>query len=340
MVGRRSWGLVGLLAVACSFGSSQAGAAGDEGSGTSTDPTAPTSSDDPTSTSQGSATGSGTSQGTTSLGPTSEASTANDKTTDPDTSSESTSGDTSETGEPGTLVDDGLIGRYFLDEAPEGTDPPSALDSSGNELHMPITYNADVVRYVTVGGNRGLEWTMRGAVGGPSISAGGPITDAYNGAQQATLEVVVDAQDVVNTGSRFMHIGVDENSDLSMVSGSLDRVELRTFGAVGVARWPHDLPGSGRVVLTIVVDTTQAEGSDRSRLYVDGIQVAPMGPVNISQNQTMSIEGGARFFLGNRGESNDRSFQGILYYAALYSVALSEADVQTNAARLGRSDDS
>jgi hypothetical protein len=45
------------------------------------------------------------------------------------------------------------------------------------------------------------------------------------------------------------------------------------------------------------------------------------------------------FTLGNRGVDVDRSFGGVLYYAAIYDLGMPESDIAVNAGLLAADDD-
>jgi hypothetical protein len=109
-----------------------------------------------------------------------------------------------------------------------------------------------------------------------------------------------------------------------------------------VAEWSVDLLSLGRVVAHIVLDTTLATATERVRLYVNGSDQGAPGVLSnppLLNAETELIAPTDSYALGNR-TIGGRSFQGTLYYCAMYSTALTPAEVQQNAAVLMMDDDS
>jgi hypothetical protein len=104
--------------------------------------------------------------------------------------------------------------------------------------------------------------------------------------------------------------------------------------------WTTDIATRGRVVLQYVFDSQQDLVDDRIRLYIDGVRVssAPMFHVPLAQGQTLDIAADESLCIGNR-EIGDRSPRGAIGYGAIYSAALTDAELAGNAARLLASDD-
>ncbi|MGC1951708.1 MAG: hypothetical protein WA970_03875, partial [Gammaproteobacteria bacterium] len=60
----------------------------------------------------------------------------------------------------GSMVDTGLVTRYYIDEASSGTSPTQVSDSSPNAYHLTnVDYGSGNMAYTEVSGNRGLEST-------------------------------------------------------------------------------------------------------------------------------------------------------------------------------------
>ncbi|PCC70150.1 hypothetical protein SAMN02745121_03529 [Nannocystis exedens] len=285
--------------------------------------------------------------------------TTGDPTTDATTTTSSTSSTTeasTTTGDettgppPPMLVDDDLLVRYFLDEAGSGQGPTHALDAAPDPLDLPLVYDMGAMNpvYAEQGGHRGLRWPMAGLHGRATL----PVADTkvQTGLQNrtaATLEVVVDIDAVTLFGSRLLHVGRSlEQGYFTLRSTDIDRLEFYWKGNTLAGVWPVDWAGLGRVVVHVVVDTGQPEPIHRVRLYLDGAAVVDgndIGLVHPNQNEAIAIPTDPNiplyFALGNRGADGDRSFQGTLHYAAIYATALSEPQLQQNAAILAGTDD-
>jgi hypothetical protein len=91
----------------------------------------------------------------------------------------------------------------------------------------------------------------------------------------------------------------------------------------------------------LVLDTTQTDRDDRSELYLDGVLIEKSTTTGPPQNVTIDLQTGRHFVLGNRevGDQSDRSFEGELYYAALYDVPLDEQTIDQHVGVLLASDD-
>ena len=105
-------------------------------------------------------------------------------------------------GSPGpTLVGDGLLGRYFIDEEFEG-EPDTLLDSAGDrDLNVIAAGN---LQYTRQDGHRGVQWAME-ATGGRAEDIG--LADALHQTTTATVEVVMAIPGGSSGPPRIVHIG-------------------------------------------------------------------------------------------------------------------------------------
>ena len=260
-----------------------------------------------------------------------------DATTSAGTSPQDTTSASGSTAGPIALVDDGLLGRYYLDEAAIGTAPTEVVDHAPDPLPLPISYAGDQMAYDEVGRNRGLRWRQAELDAGAGRRVVGTKLEQIDGAPQATIEVVVDVEAVTNHGSRFCHFGRGEaGGDFSMRAEEMDRVRVWVNDRESEV-WPTDL-GVGRRVLTAVYDPALADPSDQLRLYVDGSEVVPESESPQHLGRAIALRDQAVLALGNR-PAGARSFAGVLYYAAVYTHALTPEQVANNAELLLVSDD-
>lgn len=352
---RHGWAVAWLLgSSACTFGS-VGGSGTVDINGTSSD-----GSGQGPATGGGDATGTATasSQGNTTGGPmvTGTDSTGNpvaDSTGDPTTSGMTTTGepgtttgdttgdDSSSGGPPAVMSDNGLIARYYLDEATSGEGPRSAADSAPDPIPLTMNYNSGQPEWTGPAADQtGLVWTMHSSTG---YAAFGDVDQTkFEDAMEtpgleSTIEVVVQIDDVgiADEPSRVFWIGDNQDTGtLALLAGQFGlglgyEDSLRTT-------WP--MPAAGRHVIHLVVDVMAADGS-RTRLFVDGVEVAPGGLDEMNQGDALSVTNGEHVHIGNT-LSEGRSIEGIIFYAGLYNAALTEPEIAGNAAVLLASDDS
>jgi hypothetical protein len=261
------------------------------------------------------------------------------------TASASASASVGSGGSTGSLVDRDLLVRYYLDEAESGQGPAEALDAAPNPLPLMLTY-VPGMSYASVGGHRGLSWNAIELDGRASAAiATTKIESGLAGQGAATIETVVELSAVSLFNSRISHIGTDnESGRFSLSAGETGTANFfwMPTGApepVLAARYPVDFPALGRVVLHLVLYASQADAADRARMFVDGVEVAAVASTPPLTTETIVLAATNHFALGNR-EIGMRSFVGVLYYSAMYTAALTDMEVQNNAAVLVASDDS
>ena len=354
---RHGWAVAWLLGIgACTFGST-GGSATVDINGTSSDGSA-----DGAVTSGGNDATAGTvtaaSEGMTTGGPmsateTSADSTGNpvaDSTGDPSTSGP-TSGDPSTTGDSSgsdgssggmaaVLSDTGLIARYYLDEASSGAGPTEALDSAPDPIPLTLNYSSGEPTWAGPAvGQTGLQWSaasLNGYAGFGDVDQT-KFEDAMESPGIAsTMEVVARLDNVGGAGapSRVFWIGDNQDSGaLALLAGDFG-IGLSYEDTVRTT-WP--LPPAGRHVLHLVVETMAADGS-RARLYVDGVEATPSNVNEMAQNDVLSVTNGEQVHIGNT-LTQGRSIEGIIFYAGLYNVAMSEPDIVNNAMVLLANDD-
>jgi hypothetical protein len=238
----------------------------------------------------------------------------------------------------GPLVDRGLLTRYFIDEADAGQAPLALQDAAPNPLPLPMIYVPELT-FATDGVNRGLECTAAGLSGRASIAVDGTKLVTLHGSKTGTIEVVIDIDDVTGFNSRISHIGYEsESGRFSLTTSSLSRLRLWLKGYDLAGDWPVPLDTLGRVVVHAVLDTSLPDPEDRTRLFVNASPVARIGGTPPDLDEVIDLATGRHHVLANR-EIGERSFQGRLYYAAMYTTALTEDEVLENTAILINDDD-
>lgn len=324
-----TWGLV----VSCGFDAQGLGNGGSDGSGGATVPT--TTSGGSSATGAGpTASGGVTSGSTGGADPTGAATTSG-------TTSEGTS--SSSGGSDAVLVDRGVLVRYYLDESDREQRVTEVIDATLDPLNLPLVYSSDPLQpvFFEQGGNRGLEWQAELSDGSAQASIDmTKVEDALEGATEGTIEVVadVDMLGMGNDTSRFVAVGNNtEQGDFALVAtvdgGFLFRVNDST-----VLEWQMDIASMGRFVVHAVLDTSLGRGTDRARLYLDGVLVEPTSGSGPDPDEVISVENMDDLIIGNVSNEG-RSPDGRIYYAAMYQVALTAEEVATNAAVLAADDD-
>ena len=168
---------------------------------------------------------------------------------------------------------------------------------------------------------------------------GTKIQTTLDGATAATIEVVL-AVDALNASmSRIFHIGDgSESGYLTLSSPGVNTLNFYTLGATLRGQWDPGFDGT-RAVFHLVYDSSEPTAGDRVRLYKNGVLLAKTGGADPPLNEALSVPNGKYFAISNR-ELCCRSFDGALYYAAIYDGALTASEVSTNQAALLILDDS
>ena len=342
MAMRRIGILLGCLLVACSFDSASngAGSVSDAGGTTSTAETG-----EPQGTTAGSVTASGSTSpttGSTSMDPTTETSSTTtgeatngeESTTTGDAQSSSTT-----TGEPqGPLSDDGLVARYYLDEAAMGTAPTLAFDAAEEPLDLTLDYADGTMRYVEEFGHRGLAFDDAGQDDGARVPIAGTKLAGIEGATTLTIEVVLRLDDAVTSGSRIVHIGQTDSGVATLSARNPDELQVAWNGRV-VRRWDYSPYSGSAHVVHVVVDTATVNEASQFRLLVDGVELPPADIVDsiLTGEPASALQAASILGLGNRNQ--DRAMQGVLFYAAIYGIALGDEVVATHVSALQDDDD-
>jgi hypothetical protein len=234
------------------------------------------------------------------------------------------------------LVDDGLVTRYFVDEAAQGSEPAALLDRGEPALDLPVEY-AGIAEFVELSGNRGLLFSEISADARASVEASGSkIEDALADSTTGTIEMVVDIADARTFGSCLSHVG--ESSGSGLFSVRAHGTSALSFRLNNSAVAFYEVDFSGRSVLHLVFDS-RASRADRARLFVNGERIEPSETPDISDGERIRLpEQSFYYSIGNR-ESGDRGVHGTFFYTALYSTALDEDSIVNNTAVLGAADD-
>lgn len=234
------------------------------------------------------------------------------------------------------LGDDGLLVRYFLDEAPAGSGPAFALDSAEDPLNLPLEYLESVMHYVSDGGRRGLAFDEAGRDDAARGPIGATKVETLEGTYELTIEVLVRVDAAVGGGSRIVHVGRNNASALALAATGPDELEARWNG-VAVRRWDISAYQGASHVMHLVADTAALNPASRFRLLIDGVELNPAVAATLPEDAPLVIEDDSILALGNRQQ--DRTFRGVLFYAAIYDYAILDDTIAEHVGALQRSDD-
>ena len=246
------------------------------------------------------------------------------------------------------LNDDGLIVRYFLDEAPSGRDPVNVLDHAQEPLlNLNLTYgtggSGGWLEYGTEPEGRGLVWPRLSLPGRAATSlTGSKLLSTLSGTATSTLELVMRADELNALASTFVRMygqggaaGGPTTFGLALTSQQTGRLRFHVNGVV-VGAWNLGL--TPRKVIHVVINTELEEPSERVQLYDNGLKVANTSATPPAMSQVLDFGTGATLILGNSNTA-DQNFVGVLSYAAVYETAMPKAQVAHNAAILLVDDD-
>ena len=236
-------------------------------------------------------------------------------------------------GEPAVgISDDGLLARYFMDEAGDGVSPTQLIDVTGSG-NLTIDYST-TVSWTNVDGNRGLVWVGPGRTGrafAPILDTG--VRQLANGTQ-LTIELVVAISDLLDTCSRVVHIGGGgAESGTASLCATPNEVQVRHNDTI--RNFAVSLSNVGRTVVHMVVDV-EALADDRAFLYVDA-KVPVRAIPRLEPTPFFGFDDNDIIAIGNRVD--DRSVRGRIHYVAIYEQAFSPERVAQHHAALVLGDD-
>jgi len=242
---------------------------------------------------------------------------------------------------PDALTEQGLIVRYYLDEAADGQGPNTARDAAPEPLlPLDIQYSDASPYYVTEDGHRGLRFEALGSQGKVITAINDVKVDvALEGQTEATMELVTQVEEAEATnGSRLLWLGTNnEAGRLSLSARTTNELHFRwQLDSQEVGLWTADL--TERAVLHVVLDTTRNVSRERVRLFRDGVEITNTSNEVPEQGEVIALGADKFLALGN-SEAGSRNLVGNIYYAALYDRALTSPEIAIHTAILSESDD-
>lgn len=245
--------------------------------------------------------------------------------------------DTSTTADPPALSDDGVIARFFLDEADMGTGPMAALDAIPVPAPFPLELQYDgTMHYTNSLGRLGLAFGDAGADDVARSSTLGTKMHGGDGSSTLTYELVLGFAAGVGAGSHIVHFG-NNGRGAATLAGDNDGELWFSWNNDLVRRWDYAPFLGAPHVVHLIVDTTVAGASSRFRLLVDGAELTPEIAQAVEMDEPLQLPDDAFFALGNRHQ--DRAIQGVISYAAVYGIAMDDDTVAEHVSLLFDSDD-
>ena len=233
-----------------------------------------------------------------------------------------------------------LLARYWMEEASSGQGPTQLLDDQASPFNLPITYDGANYSYTAPATGRGWTSTTTNNQGrATALVNGTKIQTTLDGATAATLEIVVAIDALNSNWSRLIHIGDgSESGYLTLSSPNTGQLDFNSHGATLRGTWNPGFDGT-RAVFHLVYDSSEPTAGDRVRLYKNGTLLTRTAGTDPTLNETLSVPNGKYFPIANR-EVCCRSFDGAIYYAAVYDGALSASEASSKSTALLALDDS
>ena len=233
-----------------------------------------------------------------------------------------------------------MVVRYYLDEAVDGTGPTLVNDAGPNNIDLTINYGSGNLDYTEVSGNRGLESISTTGVqrADYTSTSSDALDTALTGGKKFTLEVVVRVDAWTTNGSRIFGINgtAGDIGSLIVRRGGTNNISVAFNDAI-----QGDIDAvASRTVIHVVIDSTKSLDGSRVQYSVNGGTLTDLSNT-VVLDETLAAIVGEKLTMFNREDTGayDRSFDGELFYAAMYNVAFSQTDIDTNYAILTADDD-
>lgn len=222
----------------------------------------------------------------------------------------------------GGLTDRGLVARYHMDEASSGTEPTVLADSAEGPVPLTLMYE-DGMAFAEVGGQRGLTWPTTGGQGRAEANIDGTkIRSDLEGSDDATIELVINVTALNQTESHLFAITTSDSEQwLSLLVSNGDRLQLYWHGSTLAGEWQFPIATQERLVMHVVLNTSDEEPNERVRLFVNGQAIGLAGDADLEtpeMGDLIEFNDGAKLTLGNGLDGAGQNIAGTVFYAALY----------------------
>ncbi len=246
--------------------------------------------------------------------------------------------------------------RYWIREATSGQSPSELVDDTVEPFNVPLLYpstQSPVFGDIVEGGNTHLRFDPEAVDTGGARATIGSKLSKIQGSPQATLEVKYQRGPCTDEQPRVF--GLSQSG--SVGSGAfymreLDAHDGLILRSLRSSRWSffhlqQQCPIRSISVVHWVVDTREAVEADRVRAYINGTRQPVVayqgGPYTgrfPAENDGMDIGTETELLLGSpESDTDTRTADMHLWYAALYDKALNELQIARQAKRLQQNDD-
>lgn len=240
---------------------------------------------------------------------------------------------------------DGIVPvvQYLFNEASSGTTPTVLNDNADNPLDMAIT-DYDGAQWGSDGVGRFLGTSDDDVTTLIEVDIDGTKLDtALDGGTKATYEITLDVNLTKSGGfSRYIHIGNGgQNGVLTLGSNGNNNFSVYINDVLRGNFVTNAVSQGGTNTYHMVVDTTLSNSVDRVKLYKNGARLTNLvtGASEVPQNTTFNIANNDAFTFFNTEGSGDQSFDGSIYYAAVYDDVMEEEQITNNANKLNSDSD-
>lgn len=222
-----------------------------------------------------------------------------------------------------------LVAEHLLDEAGAGQVPSSCTDNVGpGDNNLNITWGSGNESWITVPEGTGIDFNSPVNTGGAAVvvsetttTNGGTIgAKLGSAAQKACYHVAMEAVAGHSNGQRAVAVGsASGNTRFSILLRAND-IQVRWNSESGSsynAAYPYNYPQSGIEIFSVYIDTSELDGVDRIKLFIDGerqtADASSLPPLNDACN---FLDNNLWYTIGNN-EIQARNPVAKIYYVAL-----------------------
>lgn len=241
------------------------------------------------------------------------------------------------------LDDDGLVARFFMDEAAAGQGPGALVNAVSGKDNLVVSPSGPDMEFDLDDCNCGLRWIKAGDGGRAVLD---PLQDSIlrpdlQNRTSATFEIVLRVVEPAPGGSPLFFVGDATAPKLSLSTvGDVAFTGLRAVVAVPdtaphETHWAVDLTEHDRSIVHLLFDSDNADPQNRIRLHLDGVVQPRSQGDDLPVGTRLDLTGA--FIVGNGTGAS--AFEGWMYYLAIYDKAVAGSVVTANAGLLAVDDD-
>lgn len=239
------------------------------------------------------------------------------------------------------------LAQYLINEASSGQSPTALIDNTANPLNLTLSYTGANPSFTSTSAGNALIWsattTTNNAMATSGFTLSGTKFDtALSASKKITIEIVITIS-VTNLAGIYFQIGdlfeTGGRISLHPDNGTVGKIVYGPNYGAGSESNTVILPTGVRSVYHLVVDSTQSVPRTYE-IYKNGYFLGgPQFPLD--QNDLIGSVAASGITIGNNSGGNSGSLGdgAAVHYLAIYADAMSEAQIQRNAASLLLNDD-